>query len=107
MSTSAETCPSKSQDGFISFENKIISTQRIGRYVKIGLTERAPYLSEEHQDRQSLEEFEATPSKYIELMDYGETYLHHYFAGDRIGGEWFDLDDAFLISRCSRLSSHP
>ena len=30
-------------------------------------------------------------------MDYGETYLHHYFAGDRIGGEWFDLDDAGLV----------
>ena len=23
-------------------------------------------------------------------MDYGETFLHHYFSADRIGGEWFD-----------------
>jgi len=70
-----------------------------GRYVKIGLTERTVAIRiGEHQTANPRREFEATPSNYIELMNYGETYLHHYFAGERIGGEWFDLDDAFLVS---------
>jgi len=73
--------------------------QSFGRYVKIGLTERTVAVRiAEHQTGNPRREFEATPSNYIELMDYGETYMHHYFAPDRIGGEWFDFDDAFLLS---------
>jgi hypothetical protein len=32
------------------------------------------------------------------MMDYAETYLHHYFAPDRIGGEWFDMDNARVLA---------
>ena len=32
------------------------------------------------------------------MMSYAEKYLHHYFAVDRIGGEWFDMDDARVMS---------
>ncbi|MDB2637317.1 hypothetical protein N9Y01_02120 [Candidatus Poseidonia alphae] len=71
----------------------------VGRYVKIGLTARTVAIRiAEHQTGNPRREFEATPSNYIELMDYGETYLHHYFAAERIGGEWFDFDDPFLAS---------
>jgi len=71
----------------------------VGRYVKIGLTERTVAIRiAEHQTGNPRREFEATPSNYIELMHYGETYLHHYFAAERIGGEWFDFDDPFLAS---------
>lgn len=71
----------------------------VGRYVKIGLTARTVAIRiAEHQTGNPRREFEATPSNYIELMDYGETYLHHYFAAERIGGEWFDFDDSFLAS---------
>ena len=31
-------------------------------------------------------------------MSYGEKYLHHYFAADRIGGEWFDLDNGQVMA---------
>ena len=31
-------------------------------------------------------------------MNYGEKYLHHYFATDRIGGEWFDLDNQQVMA---------
>ena len=31
-------------------------------------------------------------------MHYGEKYLHHYFAADRIGGEWFDLDNGQVMA---------
>ena len=31
-------------------------------------------------------------------MNYGEKYLHHVFAPDRIAGEWFDMDDAGLVT---------
>lgn len=97
----APKLPSALKPGWIYFirEQDYLDPTNIGRYVKIGLTTRtvAQRISE-HQTGNPRKEFEATPSKYIELMDYGETYLHHYFAGDRIGGEWFDLDDAFLIS---------
>ena len=73
--------------------------QSVGRYVKIGLTERTVAIRiKEHQTGNPRREFEATPSNYIELMHYGETYLHHYFAAERIGGEWFDFDDSFLAS---------
>ena len=73
--------------------------QSIGRYVKIGLTARTVAIRiGEHQTGNPRREFEATPSNYIELMDYGETYLHHYFAAGRLCGEWFDFDDSFLVS---------
>ena len=73
--------------------------QSVGRYVKIGLTSRTVAIRiAEHQTGNPRREFEATPSNYIELMDYGETYLHHYFAAGRLCGEWFDFDDAFLAS---------
>ena len=66
----------------------------VGRYVKIGLTARTVAIRiAEHQTGNPRREFEATPSNYIELMDYGETYLHHYFAAGRLCGEWFDFDD--------------
>ena len=71
----------------------------VGRYVKIGLTARTVAIRiAEHQTGNPRREFEATPSNYIELMDYGETYLHHYFAAGRLCGEWFDFDDSFLAS---------
>ena len=73
--------------------------QSVGRYVKIGLTSRTVAIRiAEHQTGNPRREFEAAPSNYIELMDYGETYLHHYFAAGRLCGEWFDFDDSFLAS---------
>ncbi len=97
----APKLPSALKPGWIYFirEQDYLDPTDIGRYVKIGLTKRTvPIRIAEHQTGNPRREFEATPSSYIELMDYGETFLHHYFSADRIGGEWFDLDDAFLAS---------
>lgn len=66
--------------------------QAWGRYVKLGLTARTiEQRIREHQTgnpRRETSEYDIQ----LELMHYGEKYLHHYFATDRIGGEWFDLD---------------
>ena len=78
--------------------------QSVSRYVKLGLTERTVEIRiGEHQTGNPRKEFEAIDSKYLELMNYGETYLHHAFAPDRIAGEWFDMDDARLASEVGTL----
>ena len=69
-----------------------------GRYVKLGLTTRSvAQRIREHQTgnpRREESEFDIN----LEMMHYAEKYLHHYFAADRIGGEWFDMDNARLVS---------
>ena len=92
--------PSALNPGWIYFlREEDYLDQSIGRYVKIGLTSRTvPIRIGEHQTGNPRREFETIPSSYIELMDYGETYLHHYFAAGRLCGEWFDFDDSFLAS---------
>jgi hypothetical protein len=78
--------------------------QSISRYVKLGLTERTvEERIQEHQTGNPRREFEAIDSKYLEMMHYAETYLHHAFAPDRIAGEWFDMDDARLAAEVGTL----
>jgi len=78
--------------------------QSISRYVKLGLTERTvEERIQEHQTGNPRREYEAIDSKYLELMHYAETYLHHAFAPDRIAGEWFDMDDARLTAEVGTL----
>lgn len=66
----------------------------IGRYVKLGLTTRTVDVRiREHQTgnpRKEVSEY----NHHMDLMNYTETFLHHYFAYDRIAGEWFDMDTA-------------
>lgn len=68
-------------------------TGEIGRYLKIGLTERdVPDRVKEHQTgnaRQVISVYE----KHVPLMSAMENHLHHVFSSDRINGEWFDMDD--------------
>ena len=75
----------------------------IGRFVKLGLTKRTvPIRIREHQTgnpRKEVSEYDL----YLEMMDYAETYLHHYFAQDRIGGEWFDMDNAKVLAEVAPL----
>ena len=70
----------------------------IGRYVKLGLTSRTvAQRIREHQTanpRREMSEYDIN----VEMMSYAEKYLHHYFAEDRIGGEWFDMDNARVLS---------
>ncbi len=65
----------------------------IGRYLKIGLTERdVDVRVKEHQTgnaRQVISVYE----KHVPLMSAMENHLHHVYSSDRIYGEWFDLDD--------------
>ena len=72
--------------------------QTWGRYVKLGLTARTvEQRIREHQTgnpRRETSEYDIQ----LELMHYGEKYLHHYFAADRIGGEWFDLDNGQVMA---------
>ena len=72
--------------------------QTWGRYVKLGLTARTvEQRIREHQTgnpRRETSEYDI----HLELMHYGEKYLHHYFAADRIGGEWFDLDNQQVMA---------
>ena len=72
--------------------------QTWGRYVKLGLTARTvEQRIREHQTgnpRRESSEYDIQ----LELMHYGEKYLHHYFAADRIGGEWFDLDNGQVMA---------
>tara|TARA_B100000767_G_scaffold70346_1_gene66959 strand:+ start:149 stop:1216 length:1068 start_codon:yes stop_codon:yes gene_type:complete len=69
----------------------------IGRYVKLGLTSRTvAQRIREHQTanpRREMSEYDIN----VEMMSYAEKYLHHYFAEDRIGGEWFDMDNARVL----------
>ena len=75
----------------------------IGRFVKLGLTTRTVDIRiREHQTgnpRKEISEYDLN----LELMNYAETYLHHYFAQDRIGGEWFDMDNARVMSEVAPL----
>ena len=101
MSFSAPTVPKpKIKAGWIyAIRDEDYLDQSISRYVKLGLTERTvAQRIREHQTGNPRREFEAINSKYIELMNYGEKYLHHVFAPDRIAGEWFDMDDAGLVT---------
>ena len=70
----------------------------LGRYVKFGLTSRTvPQRIREHQTGNPRREISVYDIN-VEMMSYAEKYLHHYFAVDRIGGEWFDMDDARVMS---------
>jgi len=40
-------------------------------------------------------------------MHYGEKYLHHYFAADRIHGEWFDLDNEQVMADVAPILQTP
>jgi hypothetical protein len=70
----------------------------MGRFVKIGLTSRTVDIRiSEHQTgnpRKEISEYDIE----LELMNYAETYLHHYFSQDRIAGEWFDMDTTRVMS---------
>lgn len=72
--------------------------QAWSRYVKLGLTAcTIEQRIREHQTgnpRRETSEYDIQ----LELMHYGEKYLHHYFATDRIGGEWFDLDNQKVMA---------
>jgi hypothetical protein len=68
-------------------------TGEIGRYLKIGLTERdVPDRVKEHQTGNAREVI-SVYEKHVPLMSAMENHLHHVFSSDRINGEWFDLDD--------------
>ncbi len=72
--------------------------QTWGRYVKLGLTARTvEQRIREHQTGNPRRETSEYNIK-LELMHYGEKYLHHYFATDRIAGEWFDLDNQRVMA---------
>ena len=70
----------------------------MGRFVKFGLTSRTVDIRiSEHQTgnpRKEISEYDIE----LELMNYAETYLHHYFSQDRIAGEWFDMNNVRVMS---------
>ena len=75
----------------------------IGRYVKLGLTKRTVAdRIREHQTgnpRKEVSEYD----HHMQLMHYTENFLHHYFAYDRIAGEWFDMDSNRVITEVKPL----
>jgi hypothetical protein len=75
----------------------------IGRYVKLGLTKRTVAdRIREHQTgnpRKEVSEYD----HHMELMHYAENFLHHYFAYNRIAGEWFDMDSNSVLTKVKPL----
>lgn len=75
----------------------------IGRYVKLGLTKRTvAERIREHQTgnpRKEVSEYD----HHMQLMHYTENFLHHYFAYDRIAGEWFDMNSNSVITEVKPL----
>ena len=92
------TCPKTTPGWIYCIREQDYLDQTWGRYVKLGLTARTvEQRIREHQTgnpRRETSEYDIQ----LELMHYGEKYLHHYFATDRIGGEWFDLDNQQVMA---------
>jgi len=66
-------------------------TNEIGPYVKIGLTRDVRPVAErisDHKTGNPRDEY-SEYDLHVPMVDHLEKYLHHYFAEQRISGEWF------------------
>ena len=66
-------------------------TDEIGPYVKIGLTRDVRPVAErisDHKTGNPRDEY-SEYDLHVPMVDHLEKYLHHYFADQRISGEWF------------------
>jgi hypothetical protein len=77
-------------------------TDEIGPYVKIGLTRDVRPVAErisDHKTGNPRDEY-SEYDLHVPMVDHLEKYLHHYFADQRISGEWFlmSTDEALNVA---------
>ncbi len=81
-------------------------TDEIGPYVKIGLTRDVRPVAErisDHKTGNPRDEY-SEYDLHVPMVDHLEKYLHHYFAEQRISGEWFLMSTEEVLNEAVPLA---